>query len=390
MADGSRSFNFPAPQRSRLRPGEIVAGLFAGGGDDARDPAGTVAASGSQQGQVAARLHAMAQNVLSNGLSAPLRPVLTGATRFSEIGCTLSREQETGALQVAAFLVNYYGTGSNVPTLHAAHHERFRAHGRKQRQPATAAHLSRSQPRPGLRSNGGVGMTRDLSRAHVPVRAVPDLQCVRALSARYPYLQKGTLDLVCSPIQRINIPQGIHRPIRLIHSQFQRLITIDSIDDQVDVLKIGLGVSKRVPRGNQGRHGRPRRDSVTNGHSPLFADAFQFDLYGKTLCRAFPGKPVFPICARTQRLHECLDRKRSKDQCSSKHMVMPDDRRTSLLTYHPSSVRGFGPGVVIDSSSDTKVRHPCDPSEFRPDHLMISIPLNPHLTALLVYPRKMP
>lgn len=32
MADGSRSFNFPAPQRSRLRTGEIVVDLFAGGG----------------------------------------------------------------------------------------------------------------------------------------------------------------------------------------------------------------------------------------------------------------------------------------------------------------------------------------------------------------------
>lgn len=31
MADGSRSYNFPAPQRSRLRPGEMV-DLFAGGG----------------------------------------------------------------------------------------------------------------------------------------------------------------------------------------------------------------------------------------------------------------------------------------------------------------------------------------------------------------------
>ncbi len=32
MADGSRSFNFPPPQRSRLRPREIVVDLFAGGG----------------------------------------------------------------------------------------------------------------------------------------------------------------------------------------------------------------------------------------------------------------------------------------------------------------------------------------------------------------------
>ena len=32
MADGSCAFNFPMPQRSRLRPGEIVVDLFAGGG----------------------------------------------------------------------------------------------------------------------------------------------------------------------------------------------------------------------------------------------------------------------------------------------------------------------------------------------------------------------
>lgn len=32
MADGSRAFNFPPPQSSRLRPGEIVVDLFAGGG----------------------------------------------------------------------------------------------------------------------------------------------------------------------------------------------------------------------------------------------------------------------------------------------------------------------------------------------------------------------
>lgn len=32
MADGARGFNFPLPQRSMLRPGEIVVDLFAGGG----------------------------------------------------------------------------------------------------------------------------------------------------------------------------------------------------------------------------------------------------------------------------------------------------------------------------------------------------------------------
>ncbi len=32
MADGSLRFNFPLPQLSKLRPGEIVVDLFAGGG----------------------------------------------------------------------------------------------------------------------------------------------------------------------------------------------------------------------------------------------------------------------------------------------------------------------------------------------------------------------
>ena len=32
MADGSRTFNFPLPQFSQLRPGEIAVDLFAGGG----------------------------------------------------------------------------------------------------------------------------------------------------------------------------------------------------------------------------------------------------------------------------------------------------------------------------------------------------------------------
>jgi DNA (cytosine-5)-methyltransferase 1 len=32
MADGSHQFNFPPPQTSRLRDGEILVDLFAGGG----------------------------------------------------------------------------------------------------------------------------------------------------------------------------------------------------------------------------------------------------------------------------------------------------------------------------------------------------------------------
>ncbi len=92
-------------------------GFYQGAGNDARDPVSTITASGSQQRLVAAYLTAMAQNVVGNDLHEPLPTILAGATRFAEVECTLSPEQEAGALQVAAFLVKYYGTGANVPTL---------------------------------------------------------------------------------------------------------------------------------------------------------------------------------------------------------------------------------------------------------------------------------
>lgn len=62
-------------------------GFYQGAGNDARDPVSTITASGSQQRLVNADLAA------------------------------LSPEQEAGALQVAAFLVKYYGSGANVPEL---------------------------------------------------------------------------------------------------------------------------------------------------------------------------------------------------------------------------------------------------------------------------------
>lgn len=92
-------------------------GFYQGAGNDARDPVSTITASGSQQRLVAAHLTAMAQNVVGNDLRVPLPTVLAGATRFAEVECTLSPEQEAGALRVAAFLVKYYGTGANVPAL---------------------------------------------------------------------------------------------------------------------------------------------------------------------------------------------------------------------------------------------------------------------------------
>ena len=92
-------------------------GFYQGAGNDVRDPVSTITASGSQQRVAAAHLTAMAQNVVGNDLQQPLPTILAGATRFGVVECTLSPEQEAGALRVAAFLVKYYGTGANVPTL---------------------------------------------------------------------------------------------------------------------------------------------------------------------------------------------------------------------------------------------------------------------------------
>ncbi len=89
-------------------------GFYQGAGNDARDPVSTITASGSQQRLVAAHLTAMAQNVVGNDLREPLPTILAGATRFAEVECTLSPEQEAGALRVAAFLVKYYASGIAV------------------------------------------------------------------------------------------------------------------------------------------------------------------------------------------------------------------------------------------------------------------------------------
>lgn len=62
-------------------------GFYEGGGRDALTPMSTITSSGSQQQLVTTDL------------------------------AVLSPEQEAGALRVAAFLVKYYGTGANVPTL---------------------------------------------------------------------------------------------------------------------------------------------------------------------------------------------------------------------------------------------------------------------------------
>jgi DNA (cytosine-5)-methyltransferase 1 len=62
-------------------------GFYDGGGRDARVPVSTITATGSQQQLVTADL------------------------------AQLSPEHQEGALRVAAFLIKYYGTGANVPSL---------------------------------------------------------------------------------------------------------------------------------------------------------------------------------------------------------------------------------------------------------------------------------
>lgn len=123
---------------------------------DLRQPLGTVVAGGVKHALACAHLTAMAQNVVGNELSDPLPTVLAGATRFGVVSAfveqanggfydgggrdardpvstitatgsqqqfvtadlaQLSTEHQEGALRVAAFLIKYYGTGANVPSL---------------------------------------------------------------------------------------------------------------------------------------------------------------------------------------------------------------------------------------------------------------------------------
>ena len=88
-------------------------GFYDGGGRDARHPVSTITASGSQQQLVTA--HLMTNTSAHSGAAAgePV-PTITSAGNQAVVECTLSPEQEAGALRVAAFLVKYYGSGIAV------------------------------------------------------------------------------------------------------------------------------------------------------------------------------------------------------------------------------------------------------------------------------------
>lgn len=91
-------------------------GFYQGAGNDARDPVSTITASGSQQRLVTAHLMTNTSAHCGVGGADPV-PTITSAGNQTLVECTLSPEQEAGARRVAAFLVKYYGTGANVPTL---------------------------------------------------------------------------------------------------------------------------------------------------------------------------------------------------------------------------------------------------------------------------------
>lgn len=80
-------------------------------GTDASEPVAGIAARGQHHGLVAAHLTAMSQNVIGSDMREPAQTVLAGAARYGLVQYDLAPEDEAGALQVAAFLMRYYGEG---------------------------------------------------------------------------------------------------------------------------------------------------------------------------------------------------------------------------------------------------------------------------------------
>ncbi|MBB2806008.1 DNA cytosine methyltransferase [Xanthomonas arboricola] len=89
-------------------------GFYEGGGRDAREPTSTITATGSQQQLATAHVVTMRKNTYGQPADWPLGTVCASTVHHGLIECTLSPEQEAGALQVAAFLVKYYGSGIAV------------------------------------------------------------------------------------------------------------------------------------------------------------------------------------------------------------------------------------------------------------------------------------
>lgn len=86
-------------------------GFYEGAGVDLRQPCPTICANGSYQRLVAASLATLRGDNTGAAASDPLRTVSAGGEHHAVVEYALSPEHEAGALQVAAFLMRYYGTG---------------------------------------------------------------------------------------------------------------------------------------------------------------------------------------------------------------------------------------------------------------------------------------
>lgn len=80
-------------------------------GHDARKPLSTIVGRGCTQRVIAAHLATLRGDNAGATASDPLRTVSAGGEHHAVVECTLSPEAEAGALQAAAFLMRYHGTG---------------------------------------------------------------------------------------------------------------------------------------------------------------------------------------------------------------------------------------------------------------------------------------
>lgn len=80
-------------------------------GHDLRKPMSTITNRGSQQQLVTAFMATLRNNCVGRSVNDPLPTITAGAEHHALVECTLSPEQEAGALRVAAFLMHYYSEG---------------------------------------------------------------------------------------------------------------------------------------------------------------------------------------------------------------------------------------------------------------------------------------
>ncbi|MCQ9618341.1 DNA cytosine methyltransferase [Paenalcaligenes niemegkensis] len=80
-------------------------------GHDVRNPTSTITNTGSQQQLVTAYLAHLRGNCDARDVNDSLQTISAGGLHHGLVECELSSDDESGALQVAAFLINYYGTG---------------------------------------------------------------------------------------------------------------------------------------------------------------------------------------------------------------------------------------------------------------------------------------